>query len=188
MNLLRKLQADLEAFFQRLNQRERVLVTIAGFAVAAFVVFLFSVQVSRGISARERRIVEKTRVLSEVGKLAQGWRAAQAERTGLEARLRGPSVPLMTFVAQTGTRLGIEVNDLRPSPQGPEGSQGGVVEESVEVNVAKLDLPKLAALLEALERGPGVIKVRRVNVRGRNDDPAAVDVSLLVATYQLKQS
>lgn len=188
MSFLRKLQADAEAFFQRLSQRERVLVTAAGLAVVAFVVFLVSLQIARGIAARERRIEEKTRVLSEVGKLAQGWRAAQAERASLEARLKGSSVPLMTFVAQTGARLGIEVNDLRPSPQGPEGAQGGVVEESVEVNVAKLDLPKLAALLEALERGPGVVKVRRVNVRGRNDDPAAVDVSLLVATYQLKQS
>jgi general secretion pathway protein M len=60
------------------------------------------------------------------------------------------------------------------------------VEESVEVSVAKLELPKLAQLLEALERGPGVVKVRRVQIRTRTDDPAAVDVSLLVATYQLK--
>jgi general secretion pathway protein M len=186
VSFLLRLRADLEAFFQRLSQRERVLVTAAGLAVLAFVVFLVSFGVSRGISARQARIEEKTRMLAQVGKLAQGWRAAQAERADLERRLKGgQGAPLMTFVAQTGARLGVEVNDLRPSSQ-PGEVAGGVVEETVEVNVAKLDLPKLAALLEALEKGPGVVKVRRVQLRTRTDDPAAVDVSLLVATYQLK--
>jgi general secretion pathway protein M len=93
----------------------------------------------------------------------------------------------MTFVAQTGARLGIEVNDLRPTAAASEAT-AGVVEDSVEVNVAKLELPKVAALLEALEQGPGVVKVRRLQIRTRNDDPAAVDVSLVVATYALKAS
>jgi general secretion pathway protein M len=185
LNFFRKLRGDLEAFFMRLSQRERVLVTIAGIAVAAFIVFLVSFRVSRGLSARQARIDDKTRVLAQVGKLAQGWRAAQAERTELEQRLRGgQGVPLMTFVSQTGARLGIEVNDLRPSPA--TEATAGVVEDTVEVNVAKLDLPKLAALLDALEKGPGVVKVRRVQVRTRTDDPASVDVSLVVATYQLR--
>ncbi len=185
MSFFRKLQADLEAFFARLSQRERVMVTAAAVAVAAFLVFLVSHGISRSIRTREARIQEKTRVLSQVGKLAQGWRAAQAERAELEQRLRGKSLPLMTFLSQTGSRLGIEVNDLRPSAA-PTDAAGGVVEESVEVSVAKIDLPRLARLLEELERGPGVVKVRRVQVRTRTDDPAAVDVSLLVATYQLK--
>ena len=185
MNFLRKLQADLEAFVGRLSQRERVMVSAAVIAVVAFFAFLVSHGISRGIDAREARIQEKTRVLSQIGKLAQGWRAAQAERAELEQRLRGQNVPLMTFVSQTGSRLGIEVNDLRPSAA-PGEAGAGVVEESVEVSVAKLELPKLAQLLEALERGPGVVKVRRLQVRTRTDDPAAVDVSLLVATYQLK--
>jgi general secretion pathway protein M len=187
VNFLRRLRADAEAFLQRLNQRERVLVTVAGLAVVAFVVFLVSVRVSRGIGAREARIESKTRMLAQVGTLAQGWRAAQAERAELERRLKGARTPLLTFVSQTGAKLGIEVNDLRPTQGGGE-TQGNVVEESVEVSVAKLDLPKVAQLLEALERGSGsgVVKVRRVQLRTRTDDPAAVDVSLLVATYQLK--
>jgi general secretion pathway protein M len=186
METIRKLRADAEAFLQRLNQRERVLVTVAALAVAAFVVFLVSLKISRGISAREASIDRKTRSLADVGQLASGWRAAQAERAALEQRLSGQNVQLMTFVSQTGSRLGIEVNDLRPAAA-PSEAAAGVVEESVEVSVAKLDLPRLSQLLDALERGPGVVKVRRIQLRTRNDDPSAVDVSLVVATYQLKK-
>jgi general secretion pathway protein M len=183
MDRLRKLRADAAAFLARLSPRERAMVTAAGLAVVAFAVVLVSAGVSRAISAREERIDGKTRVLSQVGKLAQGYRAAQAERSAVEARLRSPAPPLMSFISQTGQRLGIEVNDLRP---GAPGASDGITEESVEVNLARIDLPRLARLLEGLEQGPGVVKVRRLRVSARNDDPTLVDVTLMVATYQLK--
>jgi general secretion pathway protein M len=178
-----KLRADAAAYLARLSPRERVLVTGAAVAVAAFLLLMVAGGISRAISAREDRIGRKTHLLSQVGKLAQGYRAAQAERASLEARLRQPAPPLMSFVSQTGQSLGVEVNDLRP---GTPGAADGIAEESVEVNLARIDLPRLARLLEGLEKGPGVVKVRRLRVTSRNDDPTLVDVTLLVATYQLK--
>jgi general secretion pathway protein M len=183
---IRKLRSDLEAWFSRLSQRERVMVSLAAVAVAAFIVLMVVVKVQRGIAAREQAIDRKTQVLAQVGKLAQGYRTVQAERAQLEAKLKGPPLQLMSFVAQTGQRLGIEVNDLRPGAAAQASASDKVMEETVEVNLPKLDLPKLASLLQELERGPGVVKVRRLAVRARNDDPAAVDVTIVVATYQLK--
>jgi hypothetical protein len=91
----------------------------------------------------------------------------------------------MSFVSQTGARLGIEVNDLRPGQQSAVGSDK-VLEDSVEVSLAKVDLPRLTALLSELERGQGIVRVRRLAIRGRSDDPAAVDVTLLVSAWQMK--
>jgi general secretion pathway protein M len=181
---LQTLRADAEAFLARLSPRERVMVSLAAGAVALFALMLVSMRVSGAIRAREGRIADKTQVLSQVGQLAQGYRRAQADRALLEAKLK-TKVPLMSFVSQTGTRLGIEVNDLRPGQQ--QGDKGDKVsEESVEVSFPKLDLMKLTALLTELERGPGIVRVRRIAVRGRNDDPAAVDVTLVVATWEMK--
>lgn len=179
----RRLRASAEAWISRLSPRERVMVSAAAAAVVLFAVFLTGTGVSRTISAREERIEEKTRLLAQIGKLSQGYRQVQAERAALEARLKGPPVALMSFVAQTGQQLGIEVNDLRP---GSPGGSEGISEESVEVSLARVDLPKLARLLDGLERGPGVVKVRRLRVSTRSDDPLLVDVTLLVATYRLK--
>jgi general secretion pathway protein M len=105
----------------------------------------------------------------------------------VEARLQGPPVQLMSFVSQTGAHLGIEVNDLRPSQQAAATGSDKVVEDSVEVSLAKLDLPRLAALLGELERGAGIVRVRRLAIRTRSDDPAAVDVTLVVAAWQMKR-
>ena len=186
MDHLRKLRSDLEAWFSRLAPRERVLVSAGAAAVVVFILFIGFVKTQRGIAGREANVDRKTQVLAQVGRLAQGYRQTQAEWTQLEAKLKGPPLQLMSFVSQAGQRLGIEVTDLRPGTPGTGSPTDKVVEDTVEVNLARLDLQKLAALLQALEGGPGVVKVRRLAVRTRNDDPMAVDATILIATYQLK--
>lgn len=186
METIRKWKTDLEAWFSRLAPRERVMVTAGAIAVGCFILFLTFTKVQRGIAAREASVDRKTEVIAQVGKLAEGFRQAQADRAQLEAKLRGPPLQLMSFVAQTGQRLGIEVTDLRPGTPGIAGTGDKVAEDTVEVNLAKLELPRLAALLQELERGPGVVKVRRLALRTRSDDPNAVDATIVVATYQLK--
>jgi general secretion pathway protein M len=184
MEQLRKLRADLEAWIGQLSPRERLLVTAATLAVSLFVVWLVSFRISNGISARESRIEEKTRVISQVGKLAEGYRRRQAERQALEARLKGPPVQLLSHISQTGASLQVDVNDLRPSSA--PGELEGLREDAVDVNVARIGFHQLARFMQALERGPGVVKVRRVRVTTRSDDPSLVDATLVVSTYQLK--
>jgi general secretion pathway protein M len=184
MERLKQLRADLEAWLSRLSPRERVMVTAAAVAVAVFAVFMVSLRIQSGLHAREVRIEEKSRVLGQVGLLASGFRRVQAERAALEARLKGPPVPLMSHVSQTGAALGIEVTDLRPT--GVPVDLDGVTEEGVEVNLPKIDLPRLARLLQGLERHQGLVKVRRLRLSTRTDDPRLVDASVVVATYQIK--
>jgi general secretion pathway protein M len=184
MDAIRKLRADLEAWFGKLNPRERVMVTIALLGVALFSVWLVSLRISHAMSAREARIEEKTKVLSQIGKLAEGYRRRQAERQAIEAKLKGPPVQLLSYITQTGATLGVDVTDLRPTttPSEPEGLK----EDSVEVSLAKIELTRLARLVQSLERGPGVVKVRRLRVTTRSDDPKLVDATVVVSTYQLK--
>lgn len=181
---LQRARAELEARFSRLSQRERVMVSMAGAAVVAFVIMLIATGISRSTNERQRRIEEKTRVLSQVGQLAEGYRRAQAERKALEGRLRGTNVPVMTHVSQTGQALGVEVGDMRPS--GAPEEADGIVTESVEVSLPRIDPGKLGRFLQALEAGQGVVKVRRVRLATRSDDPKVVDATVLVSNYQLK--
>jgi general secretion pathway protein M len=185
MEFLRGLRAQIEAFVSRLSPRERVMVAAAAAAVGAFVLFLAATGVSRSLSGRESRIEQKTQMLAQLGKLTAGYRQAQAERQALEGRLKGPPVQLMSYVSQAGAQQGVEVNDLRP---GTPTTSEGLQEETVEVNLARIDVARLARLLEALERGPGVVRVRRVRVSTRSDDPTLVDVTLQVSAWQARSS
>lgn len=184
MERLRKLRGDVEAWLGTLAPRERVMVSVAAVAVALFVVWLVAHEIGAGATAREARIEQKTKVLSQIGKLAEGYRRRAAERQALDARLKGPPVQLMSHISQAGATLGIQVNDLRPS--GAPAESEGLREESVEVNLARIELQRLSALMQSLERGAGVVKVRRVRITTRGDDPALVDATLVVSTFQPK--
>ncbi|HSM94060.1 MAG TPA: type II secretion system protein GspM [Anaeromyxobacteraceae bacterium] len=181
---LGRVRAQAEAWFGRLTQRERVMVSVAGAAVLAFVVLMVVTRISMATTASQRRIEEKTRVLSQVGQLAEGYRRAQAERHALEARLKAQNVPIMTHVSQTGQALGVEVGDLRPSGS-PEDADG-ITAESVEVSLPRIDPAKLGRFLQALEGGQGVVRVRRIRVATRSDDPKVVDATVVVSNYALK--
>jgi len=184
MERLRRLRAAIEGWYGQLAPRERVLVTVAAAAVVIFVGWLALLGLQRGVADRLARIEQKTRVLSQVGTLATTYRRVQAERAALEGRLRGPPVQLLSHVSQTGTSMGVEITDVRPTG-GPTEAEG-VVEESVEVNMARIELARLARLVQALERGPGMVKVRRIRLSTRSDDPRLVDASVVVTTYRLK--
>jgi general secretion pathway protein M len=184
METWKRLRADAEAWIGKLAPRERLMVGAAAASIAVFVVWLASHAIGGSIAAREARIEQKTKVLSQVGKLAEGYRRREAARKDLESRLKGSPVALMSHISQTGATLGIPVNDLRPNTAPAEAD--GLREESVEINLARIELTKLSALLQSLERGAGVVRVRRIRVTTRSDDPALVDATLLVATYQLK--
>jgi general secretion pathway protein M len=184
MERLKQLRAELEAWLGRLSPRERALVGAAAAAALLFVGSLVAAGMSASARGREARIVEKARVLEQVAQLAGGYRRVQLERAVLEGRLKGPPVQLMSHVSQVGSGLGVEVTDLRPT--GAPVDLDGVMEESVEVNLVRIELGKLARLVQGLERGPGLVKVRRLRIATRTDDPKLVDATVVVATYQLK--
>jgi general secretion pathway protein M len=184
METLLRLKSDLVAWLAKLSPRERVMVAAAAAAVFVFVASLVSLSISSGITSRERRIEEKTRLLAQVSKLAEGWRERQAGRQALEARLRGPQVQLLSYISQQGATYQIDVGDLRPATA--PGDLEGLKEDSVEVNLARVELSKLARFLQALERGQGVVQVRRLRLTSRNDDQRLVDATFTVSAYQLK--
>lgn len=184
MERLLRLRSDLVAWLGKLSPRERMMVSATAAAVFVFIASLVSVRISTGISLREQRIEEKTRLLSQVSKLADGYRARQAERQSLEARLKGPPVQLLSYISQQGTTFQIEVSDSRPT--NAPGDVQGLKEDAVEVNLARVELSKLARFLQALERGQGVVQIRRLRLTTRTDDRRVVDATFTVSAYQLK--
>ena len=184
MEILLRLRNELVAWLAKLSPRERLMVSAAAAAVFVFVASLVSVSISRGITSREQRIEEKTRLLSQVSKLAEGYRERQALKQELEARLKGPPIQLLSYISQQGTAFQVDVGDLRPT--NAPGDLEGLREDSVEVNLARVELSRLARFLEALERGQGVVQVRRLRLTTRIDDPKLVDATFTVSAYRLK--
>ncbi len=186
MEQLRQLISNLSAALGRLTPRERGLVGLAGSAVTVFLVVVIALTVSRSIAQREGRLKTKRGQLEEVARLTVGFRAQEAQRQELERRLReNTNVRLFTYLEELAKKDNLSIGGMNPkAPQlMVEGSK--ITEESVEVNFTRISLDKLVKFLADVEATRALVKVTRLQLRPRTDEPV-LDAWLTVTTYTLE--
>src|SRR5215468_3492661 len=104
MERLRILWAELQAWFLRLNPRERVLVTGAGATTVVVVTFLVLFLLSSSADATRRRTQSKLQHLAEAEQLATGYAEAERARKQAEAALTSNDVALPTYIDEKGQK------------------------------------------------------------------------------------
>lgn len=169
-----------------LSGRERRMLSLllAAFLVAATALGFLSVR--RAILARESSLDDKRTAMAKVDILAAGYAQAEAARARIEARIKGPPVRLFSYLEDLGRRQGVTIGDMQD--RGNTAAGEGVQRATVEVNFARIDLLKLTSFVNEIEKSPHLVKVEKLRLRTRNDDPNLLDASLTVSTYQLTQS
>ena len=185
MEKLRGLLNDVRAWFERLSTRERQMVLATGGAVTAFVLFIILFSFSNTASAYRKRTDQKLEKLREVQTLAASYREAAQERQTVEAQLTGANVRLISYIEEKATQAGLTVPNMTPKNDVGIGD-GQIVESSVELTFTEVDLRKLHDFLTAVERGPGVVKVKTLRLEPR-DNKEALTSWITVATYRMKQ-
>lgn len=185
MERMRQTLSDAAAALGRLAPRERRMVALAGAAVAVFVLAVFTLSVTRSIDSRERRIRTKQQQIEEVARLTVGYRAQEAQRNELDRRLRGNSVRLFTYLDELSKKNGIAIGGMNDKGAQPLGEGTKINEQSVEVTFTRIPLEKLINFLSQVETGQGLVKVTRLQLRPRSDEPV-LDAWLVVSTYTLE--
>lgn len=185
MGKLKELFAPLLTWFERLSDRERKLVALAGSAVLVFVLFVTLFSFANSAQGYRRRTQDKLAKLQEVQALAISYGQAQAERQNVEQQLTQSNVRLITYIEDKATAAGLTVPNM--TPKGDVGvGDGKIIESSVELTFTDVDLRKLTDFLRTVETGPGIVKVKYLRVEPR---PATDTLTAwtTVATYRMKQ-
>ncbi|HEY3445715.1 MAG TPA: type II secretion system protein GspM [Myxococcales bacterium] len=185
MEGIRQLVSDALAALGRLSPRERGLVGLAGGAVLVFAVVFISLSVGRSIDRQEARIKTKQGQLDEIGKLTGTFRAQESMRKELEQRLQNNKVKLFSYLEELAKKDSISIGGM--NDKGTQPLEGGakINESSVEVTFTRIPLDKLVKFLQDVESGQGLVKVTRLQVRPRSDEPV-LDAWLVVTTYTLE--
>jgi len=185
MEKIRAILNDAKAWFERLSNRERQMVLGTGGAVMAFVLFVIIFSFASSADAYRKRTEQKLAKLREVQALAASYREATQERQGVEQQLTGSDVRLMSYIEEKATQAGLTVPNMTPKNDVGIGD-GQIVESSVELTLTDVDLRKLHDFLSAVERGPGVVKVKSLRLEPR-DASETLTAWTTVATYKMKR-
>ena len=184
MEQLKRLAADAGEAFGRLSSREKLMILGAAAAVLIFVVFFITVTFSNALKQGESRIAGKMRQLQEAQRYASGYSQAERERTNLERQLRNNNVRLFTLIEESAKKQGVEVSGVTDRGTKP-GEGKKIVESSVEGTLTRIELLKLVRFLTSLEERNKLVKVTKLQIRARADQPV-LDAWLTVTTYQLE--
>jgi general secretion pathway protein M len=177
--------SDLQTWFQRLTPRERRLVAIASSAFAAFVLFSVLISFSTSAAGYRRRTEEKLNKLKEVQTLAASYREAEQNRQTMERQLTTNKLSLMSYLEEKATGSGVSIPSMNQKPDASI-ADGKIVESSVDITLQDITVNRMVEFLSAVERGPGVVKVKNLRVEPRTKEQT-LTVWATVATYRLKQ-
>ncbi len=133
----------------------------------------------------DRRITQKTIELKEISTLSQEYleiRERMEELKG-KARKRGKSFSLFSHLESLAGKTLIKGNIASMKPQSTPIS-GDYKESSVEVKLESITTGQLVDYLFRIEDSEAFLKIKRLHVKKRHDNPKYLDATFLVSTYE----
>lgn len=183
---IRELPNRAQELFERLNPRERIVVS--GGAVAALVILLATgwLLLAGGVETAALRTSIKRGQLAELVKLQGSFAKREALSQRIQRQLKGgQNLRLVGHVETAAKQAGVEIGNMAPREGTPDPD--GVKETSVEIRLQRLSITRLQEFLKRLESNvQGVVRTKRLRVHKRYDDKTLLDVELTIATYTLE--
>ncbi len=180
--------SSLEHAFARLAPRERLLVEIAAGLVAVLLVGGFLYEVGAVQSGLESRIRAKESQLREI----QGLRNAFLEiRRATEAvTSHDPNRSTNWLYSALEPLVVKTVSRERLSKMAPSSKAIGdqYVEDSVEIVLSGITLQQATALLYEIESFPTPLRVSRLQMRKRANDPHQFEVTVAVSSLKAAEA
>lgn len=169
-----------------LSQRERRLLGMMAAAFAIFVLAIGFTSLRKSMASHEASLERKRLSMEQVTALANTYRDAEAARSRIESRIKGTPVRLFSYLEDIAKKRDITLGDMQD--RGSDSVGDGISRSTVEVSFAKVDLRSLTAFLNEIEKSQQLVKVEKLRVRGRTDDPNLLDAQVTVSTYSLAKS
>lgn len=168
--------SDALEMWRSLDRRIRLR---AGYALIALLVIIMAWSaLSAKVAELERKRKAREMVLKELMPLKVAYRSATQSAsllTGRMASLRADDSP-----ARIIEEIGIKGKGLKiASLKGEE--RPGFIEDVADVRIDGLTANEAINLIYRLEKGSRPVVVKKANLRVRFDDPARLDLALIVA-------
>lgn len=175
----------IDRLLMRLSRRERWVLG-GGALVAFFLVGYLAVldpalermgQLDRLIPQKEKELREFTDLKERYLTLSNGIKAVE-QRLPLQNQFS----PL-SFLEENATRNQIRANIAYIRPLTPQVHEP-YREIPVEVKVENVSLARVVPFLTSIENAPQPLRIKRLSMKTRFSDPALMDVTFVVSSYE----
>lgn len=177
--------SSLATTIAKMSDRERRLVALTAAIALVFAVAGLWWVISGSISRREKGIAIRKDEIAQLESLRSDYEQATARQKAAEARIKtATSTSLFTLMQKAAQEVGLALSDLNERRVPVKDSD--LTEVNVDVTLKEISIDKLVTLLEKIEgkTSGGVVKVSKLKVKTRIDNPDMLEVSLTVSTWR----
>lgn len=175
---------NLRSRWDRLTDRERLLVSGLGFAVVAIAILGIGFSIASGLSDLEDQNAEMRQALKDIETNRDVYQRAKAKTAQLEVRLGHGNVQLQGLLEGAAKEAGVEIAESSERQPQPAGKK--YVERGVDLRLRKVGLEPLTRFLRKIETGPNLVDVTALNVRSIDDKHEEFEVEMSVSTWEHK--
>lgn len=169
----------------KMTDRERKLVLLTAGVAVVLVVVGIGFLISGAIDKRQKRITIRKDEIAQIEALRADYDAAVQRQKSAENRIKSASsTSLFSLLQKSAAEVGLSLADLQERRLPVKDSD--LTEVTVDVNLKEITVDKLVTLLEKIEgrNAGGVIKVTKLKVKTRFDNPEILEASLTVSTWK----
>ncbi|MBN2494040.1 MAG: type II secretion system protein M [Deltaproteobacteria bacterium] len=176
---------NLMAGWQRLSQRERLMVGGVAVALVAFIGFFVHMWFSSSLTSMDKQIAGLTEKLQTIIDMRSEYEAAKQEQKLAQARMRkGAQIDLKATVEHQAEQLGVHIEDMKTSAPNVD-TESRIKENRVTVNIELITIDRLVDFLAGIERSSSTVAVRKLRVKNSFKQPDHLEVSFTVSNFQL---
>lgn len=171
----------LKALFDRLSARERKLVGLMFGCVVIFVIVLIVIGVNMSLNGVRDRLATKRDYHERILGMKERYKESMSESSQVKDKIKNNRNTLMEDIGNWAQRNGIVINQITQTA-GQVDKKAGIREESVRVELRKVELSPALKFLTDLENASPLSFLRSVQLRRSFSDPTQLDVTFSIST------
>lgn len=184
-NSLAALSSRIGTALGRMSERERRLVMLTvGVAIALFLLGGITL-VGSALDTRQKRVVSRRDEIAQLDALREKYQEAVLAETRSQQRIKTNTASLFSLMQKSAGEVGLSLTDLNER-RTPVKDAADLNEVTVDVTLKEISVDKLDTLLEKIEgkRNDGIVKVTKLKVKTRFDNPEMLETTMTVSTWK----
>lgn len=184
-NSLLSLSSRIGTALARMSERERRLVMLT-VAVAVVLVIVGGVTlVGTALDKRQKLVATRREEIAQLDTLRDKYQEAVMAETRSQQRIKTNTASLFSLMQKSAGEVGLSLTDLNER-RAPVKDAVDLNEVTVDVTLKEISVDKLDTLLEKIEgkRSDGIVKVTKLKVKTRFDNPELLETTMTVSTWK----
>lgn len=174
----------IAARLNKLDERERKLLTALGVVAGALLVLVAPIAVLMSLSAKKAANDEVQSVLTAIDDARSTIDERKARREAVLAKYADTTPALAGFIEQAAKAHELSAADTQDKPETPHGKHYN--ERHTVVKMHKLGMRAFVEMLQQIESSGHPVAVTRLNIKPRPSEPDQYEIELGVSAYDRK--